>query len=242
MGTWYRYFLIALCLFLTGCASLVKKSPDFNSRIQRVKTIAVMPPDIEVYKITVGGVIELIDEWGETAKSHVEKKLKEYLSEKYSFQLKFIDEGWLKANHKDLWDSYRGLYEAVSSSALLHAYYGPHTFATKVKNFDYTLGKKINDLAQVCEADSLLFLYGIDYEATAGRQALWWWNLTLSAALGVDLLPRNPSLMNLGLVDGQSGDLIWFNISNPEMEYSFVKEDHIGILIRWLTKDLITQK
>ena len=235
-------FVLACGLILTGCASVSKKSPFFTANIKNVKTIAVMPADIKVYQLTAGGVQELIDEWSESSKQMTQEALRQYLGERFGFTMKFIDEGWLKENHKDLWNANRALYEAVSYSALAHAYPGPDTFKDKVEMFDYTLGEEIQDLAKACEADALLFISGFDYEATAGRTALLFWNIMVGAVTGVTVIPKNPSLMTIGMVNAKTGSLDWFKISPADMEYSFRNKKHIEVLVEWLTRDFLKTK
>lgn len=201
-----------------------------------------MPADIEVYQLSAGGIKELIDEWSETAKRLTRESLQKHFAERYGFNIKFIEEDWLKENHKELWQVNKGLYQAVALSALLHAYPGPNTFPSKVKNFDYTLGKEIQTLAQACGADALLFIHGIDHEATAGRVALFWWNVLMGVATGVTVLPTNPSFMAMGLVDSKSGDVEWFKVNSPDSEYSFRSPAHMDSLIEWMTRDFLRKK
>lgn len=234
--------LIALVFFVSGCATTLRKSPTFETRSTSISTIAVLPADIKVYKLTAGGVRELVDEWCELSQQLVKEALNKYLGERYGFQLKFISEEWLKKTNKELWLSQGALYNAVAISALLHAYPGINAFSTKMKSFDYTLGADISALAELCEADTLLFISGVDHEATAGRTALLFWNILMGAVTGVTVIPLNPSFMSVGLVDADTGELVWFNISPPESEYSFRQRGHIDSLIEWLTRDFLTKK
>ncbi len=229
--------VILLFLLLTaGCTGSLRTSPSYPQLITQTKTIAVMPPDIHVYQLTAGGVREEMDEWNQTAKKLIEEKLKKHLAQRFGFEIKFIDEDWLKKNHKETWTANRSLFDAVSTSALQHGYAGSNAFATKLKNFDYTLGQDTKKLADICESDALLFIYGFDHEATLGRTMMSFW----SALAGVYLL--NPSLMVMGLVDGKTGDVIWFKISFSESEYSFHNEKSINSLIEWLTRDFLKKK
>ncbi len=229
-------------VFLSGCTSYVKKSTTFDSNISRTKVIAVMPADIEVYQFSAGGIRELMDEWSDQAKELVRQALEKHFASRYGFEIKFIDEKWLKENDKELWETNRGLYTAVAVSALLHAYPGPNTFPDKIKNFDYTLGEEIQALAKLCGADALLFIHGFDHEATAGRVALFWWNVLMGVATGVTILPTNPSFMAMGLADGTTGEVEWFKINPPETEYSFRNQNHMDSLIEWMTRDFLRKK
>lgn len=227
---------------LSGCATTLRKSLSFDSSVAGIKTIAVLPPDVKVYKLTAGGITELIDEWSEEAKNYIEEALTKHMGQRYAFKMKFISDGWIKQNHFDLWNSNKSLYESVAYSALFHAYPGPHAFGSKLKNFDYTLGTKAGELARACGVDSLLFVHGVDYEATAGRTALLFWNILMSAATGVAVIPITPTFMNMGLVDGISGDVVWFKVIPSDAEYSFRSKGHVDTLIEWLTRDFISEK
>lgn len=235
-------FIFFILISTSGCVSLVKKSPTFDAHIGRTKIIAVMPADIEVYQLTAGGVRELMDEWSDTAKKLTQEALEKHLAARYGFDIKFIDEQWLKEHQKELWDVNSGLYGAIAASALAHAYPGANTFPDKLKNFDYTLGQDVRALANACQADALLFIHGLDYEATAGRTALFWWNVVMGAATGVAVLPMNPTFMTMGLVDGTTGGVEWFIANPPESEYSFRNPSHMNDLIEWMTRDFLTKK
>jgi len=236
---------IFIVLLTSGCTTtspFLRTSPQFDQSIAQIKTIAVMPADIEVYSLTAGGMRELIDEWNDIAEQLIKENLKEHLADRFGFTTKFIEEDWLKQNYKDLWNSNRALYNAVAMSALLHTFSMENIFPTKKKNFDYTLGIEVESLANVCQADALLFVYGFDHEATGGRAALAVWNFLLGAALGTVILTPNPSGMFMGVVDAHTGELIWFKTSNPQSEYSFRNEKHINNLMEWLTRDLLKKE
>lgn len=239
-----KKFVISICFatVLSGCATSYRKSPDFSTNIQAIKTIAVLPPKVEVYKVTAGGVRELIDEWSDLAKAHMEKALKEHFARAYGFEVRFVTENEFTGEHKALWKSQMALYEAVAQSALLHAYPGPHAFPDKIKTFDYTLGPQTQEFASALSADSLLFVYGYDHEATAGRVALMFWDALLSGVTGTMIIPTNPCMLSLGLVNGRTGQVEWFNITHSENEYDFRKEKHVDKLIEWLTRDFLKEK
>ncbi len=181
----------------------------------------------------------MIDEWSDDAKQWIQEALKEHLGSRYSFNIKFIPEDWLKTKHKRLWKDNESLFDSVAYSALLHAYPGVHTFPSKVKNFDYTLGQEFEELARVCEADGILFIRGLDYEATMGRQILNFWNFTIGMALGVIPLSTEPSFMVMGIVDHSTGDVEWFKTSPGDMQYSFKDKEQINSLVEWLTRDFL---
>ncbi len=240
---WSRilYFSLILCS-LCGCATTVRKSSQFNETFPRIKTVAVLPADIKVYKITVGGVTELIDEWSDRAKELIRNDLKNDLTNKNRLNVKFIDEDWLKQKDKETWMRNKGLFSAISLSALQHAYGTVNGFDTKIKNFDYSLGSEIGNLSKLCEADALLFVYGFDYEATSGRKALWWWGFSLGIATGIMYLPQEPSELIMALIDAHTGDVLMFKTTTPEANLSFVNPKDMDNLIQWFLKDFQIKK
>lgn len=234
--------LCFLVVALSGCATFVKKNPHTSEILPKIKTIAVLPADITVFRFTSGGVREEIDDWNIKAKAYARESLQKYLHSQYGYQVKFIEEDWLKRNHKALWMSNRALFYSIALSALPHAFPGAHQFDSKLNNFDYTLGPDVSALAQACDADSLLFIYGYDHEATAGRIALWWWDFSLSLLTGVTMLPNNPSAMTMGLVDAKTGDVLIFKITPGQSEYSFINKNQMDGLIKWFVKDFQIKK
>ena len=96
-----KIIVICLLAFLYGCVSTLRTAPDFDQVLSNFKTIAVMPPDIEVYKITAGGVRELIDQWSDETKKFTIEALEEHLGQRYGYKVNFISEEWLKSNHKE---------------------------------------------------------------------------------------------------------------------------------------------
>lgn len=226
---------LTILFLVSGCATTVKKSPFFDARVDTIKTIAVMPSDVKVYQLTAGGVREEIDEWSDKAKELTRGALEKYLGDKAGYHIKFIDKEWLKSNYKELWDINRALYEAVSISAIMHAYtMTDNSFPAKVKDFDYTLGSELKELAVTCDADALLFVYGFNHEATAGRTALFWFSMIIGGPV-----PINPSLMTIGLVDAGSGDIDWFNIHSVEMGDSFRHKEHIDRIMAGMLQDFL---
>lgn len=201
-----------------------------------------MPPDIKVYKLTAGGVSELMDEWNEESKALVSQALQKSLGQRYGFNIKFIQESLLENDCKTLWVSTKALYNTVAINALVHGYPGPNAFASKLEKFDFTLGPEVNDIAKVCGADALLFVSGYDHEATGGRIALTYWNYFMGALTGITTILHNPSFISIALVDASTGDLLCFNASPSSSEYSFRNKGDMDTLMEWLTRDLLVKK
>ncbi|MBF0478870.1 MAG: hypothetical protein HQL26_05250 [Candidatus Omnitrophica bacterium] len=238
------FFLMPL--LLTGCVSTLRTSPDYTRSIPAIKTIAVMPIDIKVWSLTAGGVKELRDDWSEQANHFVLQALMTNLQSIPGIQVKFINKDWMNSHLNDKWKKNWALYQAVAFSASTHAFansqYYSQPFSTKIKKFDYTLGAEITAISRDLNADAILFVYGFDHEATLGRKASLWWNVFMGAFTGITMIPLNPSFMSLGLVNASNGNLDWYKTTPPDNEYSFRNPHHIEDIIKWLTRDFLTQK
>jgi len=46
----------------------------------------------------------------------------------------------------------------------------------------------------------------------------------------------------MGLVDGETGDVTFFKATRENMEYSFIRANHINLLIKWMTEDFIKEE
>lgn len=202
-------FPLALGL-LTGCEahhSLAR--PRFEERARLIKTVVLMPPDVKIYRVTVGGSVELVGELSEEAKKNLAAAVKSVLEEKGVGVREFSpgEDPKLKEEHEDL----RPLFAAVSTAI--------GSVPTEMSNeFRYSLGP-LPELARMAEAGALLFVYGVDQVATGGRTAF---RILTAVALIHPffvipaMLPGEKGNLMAALVDAQTGDLLWFSrLSQP---------------------------
>lgn len=227
--------ICCLVFFITGCASFnyTKQSVNYQERIPKVKKIAVMPIDFKMFRVNTGGTTEEIDEWTQKVKANIKQSLQKSLGTN-QIEVKFVDETTLKNEHYDLWFSQKGLFEAVATSALNHAYPGYNAFEDKIKNFDYTLGVEVEELSKVVDADALLFIQGFDTIRSTGR---FWMEVFQAAVVGVYYTYY--SNLKMGLVDGKTGDLLWFKFNNILQERDYRNEKQVEKDIKWFTEDLL---
>lgn len=204
--------LLALGL-LAGCATVPYRAhPEFEGRARQIKTVALIPPDVKVYELSAGGVREEMDHWSETARNNLRAALGKRVGGAGGFVLKEFDPAGSPAANQEFQDA-RPLFEAVTLSALLHAY-GEQTgttFQTKRERFEYSLGP-LPALADVAGTDAFLFLFARDHVSTGGRVALTVLGVLVGVATGVFIVPRpgGTDIMT-ALVDSQTGDVLWFD-------------------------------
>lgn len=237
--------LIVSVLTAGGCSvKSMRQTGQYPVYIREAKTIAVMPPDLYIYQITAGKMVELMDSWTDEAKEMTALALKENLDDRYGYDIKFIDEDWLKENHKALWKDYSALYSTAVKSLMLHAMdTGPHRFPTKKDRFDYTLGSGVSELAKAVEADSLLFIHGEEYYSTKGKMVSEFFAFASAAALSggtVILLPTvEPDKFYFSVVNGKTGQIEWTKaLSGGIFTRSFDDQKGVSKVIGSVTKDM----
>lgn len=229
--------LIVSCC--SGCGTIYRRSPRFDTALPTLKTIAVLPSDVKVYKLSAGGGSEEMDEWSLTAKTNIEASLKKFLGDgsKYKLALTFITEDWMKANQKDLWRRQKAMYEAVVLSVIRHTYSPVENFPQKIKNFDYTMGPDVGVLAQALGVDGFIFVNASDTQETAGHVAT-----SFMRAIVLGYYEVHPSFFCISLVDGKTGELLWFNVSPGQQNYNFLNPKHIDSIVQWVAKEFISPK
>lgn len=234
----FRALVLIYVVLFSGCATFnyTQKGVQYEEKSSQVKTISVMPIDFKVIQISAGGVQEEMDEWAAEAKSLIQDFLTLELSSR-NIQLNFINESLLKSSHYEEWFSQKGLYQAIATSALNHGFKGMSGFEDKINHFDYTLGKDIQSLTEAAPADAFLFIQGFDTRRTTGK---FWIDAFVQGATGVVTFYYNP--FNMGLVDSQTGELLWFKSNNILQDVDFRKSKDVEKLIKWFAEDFLIKK
>lgn len=195
---------IGLCVLtlamVAGCAPHFRAVPQLQEKLPSIKTVAIMPPNIKVRQISVGGDTQLMDDLTATVTQHVAKAIEKRLKDQADWVFKPFpspsavpnasDDPSAAGLQDDVEDT-QALFEAVNVSVLLHTY--PPTsrnasvqlFGEKLKNFDYSLGPDVERLAKFANADALLFISGVDHSSTGGRRALMALGIFLAATASV---------------------------------------------------------
>jgi hypothetical protein len=161
-----------------------------------------------MYEIEAGGTPEKMEDWGIAAQGNIVQALEAYPK---AFQLTRLDEQSLDKVARNNYDETRLLYEIVGGSISLHTYdYNrPWHFPEKAREFVYSLGSDIQNLAP--QADAFLLIEGFDQRASGGRKALQAGTMLIGAALGVVAIPRGgANLTTVALVEAKTGTILWF--------------------------------
>jgi len=217
--------LATLCLAgllgSTGCAAGLRH-PEFKTRHPHLHTIAVLPPKVEVYRLTFQGdqqlMYELLEPIAQQAKEELERAL--------------VKRGYRVAP-LDLSDSVLS-----AQPELKHSLHIVRTLLDKeleeyqkrmfgpLRKFTFSVGSEINVFANLADSDALVMLRCTGFKKTGGEIAKDWAKTLLIAAatLGSLVVYSHPSVtaVQLAVIDGNTGDLLWYldNLQRPTLNIS----------------------
>jgi len=202
-----RLWLLVLVGLLSGCAlpSTALLREENGQRAAGTARVIVMPLDIELSELTVGGLHEPKADWTEQGRQHVAAALERFLQTKGALVVPYQP----PARNQD--DEVRDeqllkLHDAVGGAILVHQYMPIFALPTKAKRFDWTLGASVRDLQARSGADYALFVVFRDSYASPGRVALM-----VGATLFRVAVPGGVRVGFASLVDLRTGNILWFN-------------------------------
>lgn len=205
--------LIFTLVCLTGCTPLTyRTNASFDTYFKAKKKVAVLMPDMKIFKLTAGGVDQYQDDWSANSAFHMEQELRKELATFDSIDFVFLDPTALSDAQRQFVDRERSIFYTVAYSVVTHTYEPEMLFKHKVKAFDYTLGEELSEFNTVENVDAILFVNGRNYIWTAGRASLAFLSVAVSAFTGVYIpVPAGKEWLTASLVDVNSGDVLWFN-------------------------------
>ena len=192
----------------------VRMHPQYEERLRGIRSVALMPPGAKVYSLDANDKRDLMDEWSETARKNLAQSMATHGGTAGQFVLKAFDPAGFPAARQE-YEDVQSLFEAVSLSALAHAYGGDFGFKSKQERFEYSLGP-LTSLTEATQADALLFMDAIDYISTGGRKAF----IALIAPFAILGNPPaalialasvgGPTQVMTALVEARTGEVVWF--------------------------------
>lgn len=191
-----------VCLVMhstTGWAQSKNLAPGFN-QLPKQSNVVVMPADVELFSMSMGGVQEPRADWTDQAQKHLQQSLmhqRTNLSQQVSALPPELHDPMAELN---------GLHGAVAQSIFLHHIQGVNKLPTKNQELRWTLGEAVKDLRHQTQADYALFVWIRDSYASAERKAA----MVAMALLGVGLVGGS-QVGYASLVNLKDGQVVWFN-------------------------------
>jgi hypothetical protein len=201
-----RLGLLAFLFLVCGCAQTYHlQKPISEIKLPPNAKVLLMPPDIQLFEITAGGLHQPKADWTEAAKIHMHQALETLLKSREDTILVY------QPPHQDPAAEHAHgqlikLHEMVGRTILVHKYIEALKLPTQKDKMTYSLGTGVQSLRAAQAADCALFIFLRDSYASAGRVAV----IAAGAVMGF-YIPGGVQLGFASLVDLNSGEIIWFN-------------------------------
>lgn len=198
---------LRFCILLTwavaaaaGAAESRHLAPGFTA-LAKGASLLVMQPDVELFSISGGGVVEPKADWTEQAHKYIHDAL-----DRKTAALGLRTRG-LSEQDGDAFAEIGALHAAVARSISLHHMGGGNlALPTKDNKLDWSLGDAVRPIREKSGADYALFIWLRDSYASAERKVA----IFALALLGVGV-PGGMQTGYASLVDLQTGKVMWFN-------------------------------
>lgn len=197
---------------LTGCAMTpVRQHPDFASGKQKIKVVAILPADVEFRHLVFTGENERDSAREQAIASDLNATVGRLLEAKgYVIKedlLKKAEAGDKQFNFD--FEQFKNAYGQVYKEL----YAQPMVQEEQANKFKVGVGALANPFAQSCKADALLLIRYAGFDKSQGLIAKEVVGSALLAVLtGVVAVPaHNGGHIDLALIDGVSGDVLWTN-------------------------------
>jgi hypothetical protein len=195
-----------LALAMAGCAGpmtqVLTRAPK-GQPLTAGTHIVLMEPDVQLFEMTAGGLLEPRADWTATAKENVDAALVSILEAKHATIVPYAAPTDPAAEHLHV--QLTKLHERVANT-ILNDRLPVLRLVGKGAVFDWTLGDQAYALAGETGAEYALFVRFVDSYASTGRVTL----IVIYSLLGSPL-PGGTQDAVASLVELKTGDLVWFN-------------------------------
>lgn len=167
--------------------------------------ILLLRPGIRVGAQSTAGMFEPNADWTEQAKSNIGHALDAAEARLGNHIIAAEEPVGLAAGRLA---DYRALFSTVAQAVITYQFFPGNRLPTKKrdKGLDYTLGAGVKDIPGAAQADYILFLNTEDAYGSTGRKIF-----QIMAAMGGVGIASGVHKGFAGLVDAQTGDLVWLN-------------------------------
>jgi hypothetical protein len=191
---------------LAGCStpkSFLSKSVADPATAQLPHRILLVPPDVSVLEVTIGGVSEKDSDWSKQAQDNIRSALKAQAAAR---NVELLDMPELTQEEQDVVDRHVAMFELVAGSASQYALSTDSTWKKLAPGLHYTVGPGLSFLSEKTGAEAAMIISAEDAVSTPGRLAVL---LATILMFGIPALPPGYSFLAAGIVDLSSGDLLW---------------------------------
>jgi hypothetical protein len=196
---------LATVVFSAGCATTATQSHvDALRRSTPQPKLVLMPLDVELMEMSLGGVLEPKPEWSAAAREFIVEEVRSQKA-KLGFELQEYAEESGSPDEQALVDQLTKLHAVVGRAIRQNRkpMQALHSLGEKPQ---WSLGEEVRVLRERSGADYALFVHVRDSYASEGRKLV----MIAGAALKMGLMGGVQSGF-ASLVDLKTGDIVWFN-------------------------------
>jgi hypothetical protein len=191
---------LAISLAIAAPALAQGVRADGFAKLPAGARVALMPPDVELYAISAGGIPEPREDWTRAAQQHIRDL---YRERKAKAKVEVVE---VAGDGDEALEELNRLHGAVARAIILH-HAGQFALPSKQGRLDWTLGPDVEALRKRSGADYALFLHIRDSYATAARIA----TVVISALFRTIVMPGGTQEISASLVDLKTGQVVWFH-------------------------------
>lgn len=203
-----KLLLAGAATLLSGCAptGFLYKGLQGQSA-PAAKNVLVMKPDVRLFEIGMGGQSSrMADSEQRIAQNMAAVAARVGKSERL-FEAYPVPE--LNAGQEAALVQHQALFNTMAVTLLEMKRRQDSAWSHKRESFDYTLGPGMAFLADAAAADAIIFMLIEDHIRSTGKKGL---DLaTWIMSLGMKRPGAVPGVFTVGLVELQSGNVLWFN-------------------------------
>ena len=218
--------LAAICLLAaSGCATLgPPRHPEFKARHAHIRSMAILPPSVEVYKFTFKGEREMMYDSLPGLRQQATAELEQVLAKRgYHVQPLDLSEQALREDP----ELKRGLHTIQELFDKRIEEYSKKWFP-RAHEFRYSVGSDINMFADRANSDALVFVRCQGIKKSGGEIAKDFAKtlLVAVATLGNAVVYYYPSVtvVQMGVIDGNTGDVLWYYHNLGQGNFDIARE------------------
>jgi len=214
--------LLAIGAALTGCGTYtsVRKHPDFADNSRVIKTVAMLPPEVEYVHLVFDGDNERMTSKEAVIATSLQGAIPSNFKS-YGYKISKVNLSENIANDPNLsyeLEQIRKAYTTASSELYERAMVDEKESA----GFKVAIGPIVNQFADLADADGLIMVRYYGFTKSDGlmtKEVIG--NALLAGLTGTYYQPiRSGSAIEVALIDGNNGDVLWSNVKSSAYEGS----------------------
>lgn len=199
-----RLVLLVLALAAGACTTLPNYARQDAQRLERLRRIVVVPPQVQMYEVSAGGVPERVKPWSDAAAAAVRTSIGAALARD---GLELIDMPRLDAAAQERLDRHLAMFRRVGDAIAFVQDSHDAVWEARRASLDFSIGDGLAGLGRMLDADGFLFVDGVDFISTPGRRVVF---ALTTLAFGLPVVPLGTAYLQAGIVEAASGDVLWF--------------------------------